>query len=59
LSIPCVGGRSIPFYDRPFAPGEISRRFSPFFEIERIAGQLNWSSWPPGNGAYLMRRKDG
>ncbi len=49
----------IPFYDRPFAPGEISRRFSPFFEIERIAGQLNWSSWPPGNGAYLMRRKDG
>ena len=47
----------IHFYDIPFEPGEITRRFGDFFEIEKIAGEINWSSWPPGYAAYLMTRK--
>ena len=49
--------RFIPFYDIPFAPGEISRRFGDHFQIEKIVGELNWSIWPPGWAAYLMTRK--
>ncbi len=47
----------IPFYDVAFQPGEIGERFSPYFDIEKIAGGLDWSSWPPGYAAYLMTRK--
>ncbi len=49
--------RLIPFYDRPFEAGEIAGRFGAYFEIEKIAGEVNWSSWPPGYAAYLMTRK--
>jgi SAM-dependent methyltransferase len=38
-------------------PGEADRRFSEYFEIERIAGEANRSGWPPGYAAYLMTRK--
>jgi SAM-dependent methyltransferase len=48
--------RFLPFYDLPFAAGEISDRFGPHFSIEKIAGELNWSTWPPGWSAYLMCR---
>lgn len=47
----------IPFYGIPFEPGEIDRRFGKYFEIEKIAGGLDWSSFPPGYAAYLMTRK--
>ncbi len=47
----------IPFYDRPFKSGEIAERFGPYFDIEKIASEVNWSSWPPGYAAYLMTRK--
>lgn len=48
----------IPFYGTPFQPGEIAQRFGAYFEIEKIAGALNWSAWPPGYAVYLMRRKE-
>jgi len=44
----------VPFYDVPFSPGEIEQRFGPYFEIEKIAGQLDYSKWPAGYAAYLM-----
>ncbi len=47
----------IPFYDTPFQPGEIAERFGKYFDITKVAGQVNWSSWPPGYAAYLMSRK--
>lgn len=47
----------LPFYDLPFKPGEIERRFGTYFEIERIAGEINWSKFPPGYAAYLLTRK--
>lgn len=47
----------IPFYDVAFEEGEIGRRFGTYFEIEKIAGEVNWSSWPPGYAAYLMTKK--
>lgn len=47
----------VPFYDLPFHSGEIQERFGRHFEIERIAGQLDYSKWPPGYAAYLMTRK--
>jgi cyclopropane fatty-acyl-phospholipid synthase-like methyltransferase len=47
----------LPFYDDPFTAGEIDRRFGAFFDIEKIAGEINWSAWPPGFAAYLMTRK--
>ncbi len=47
----------IPFYDRPFAPGEIENRFGRYFDIVKIAGEVKWSTWPPGYAAYLMTRK--
>lgn len=46
----------IPFYDIAFAPGEIDQRFGRYFDIEKIASELSWSSWPPGYAAYLMVR---
>ncbi len=47
----------VPFYDIPFYPGEIQERFGKYFEIERIAGKIDYSKWPPGYAAYLMMRK--
>ncbi len=49
--------RFLPFYDIPFSSGEIEQRFGPYFEIEKIAGSLDWSRFPPGYAAYLMMRK--
>lgn len=49
--------RYLPFYDIPFWPGEIEQRFAVYFEIEKIAGELDWSKFPPGYAAYLMIRK--
>ncbi len=49
--------RLLPFYDIPFSSGEIEQRFGPYFEIEKIAGSLDWSRFPPGYAAYLMIRK--
>ena len=51
--------RFLPFYDIPFVSGEIEQRFGPYFEIEKIAGDLDWSRFPPGYAAYLMVRKGG
>ncbi len=48
--------RLIPFYDTPFQPAEIAERFSKYFNIVKIAGEVNWSAWPPGYAAYLMTR---
>ncbi len=47
----------IPFYDRPFRSGEIADRFGKYFDIVKIAGEVNRSTWPPGHAAYLMTRK--
>ncbi len=47
----------IPFHDIPFKPGEIAERFGENFDIEKVAGEINWSSYPPGYAAYLMTRK--
>lgn len=47
----------VPFYDVPFYSGEIKQRFGPYFEIEKIAGKIDYSKWPPGYAAYLMTRK--
>lgn len=49
--------RYLPFYDIPFESGEIEQRFGSYFEIEKIAGELDWSKFPPGYAAYLMTRK--
>jgi len=38
-------------------PGEVDHRFVPYFEIERIAGEIDYSRWPPGYAVYLMMRK--
>jgi cyclopropane fatty-acyl-phospholipid synthase-like methyltransferase len=38
------------------APGEVERRFGADFAIERYAGGLDWSTFPPGFAAYLMTR---
>ncbi len=37
-------------------PGEVAGRFGSTFSIERIAGHLDWQSFPPGYAAYLMTR---
>ena len=47
----------VPFYDVPFYPGEIEHRFGQHFEIEKMAGKIDYSKWPPGYAAYLMTRK--
>ena len=45
------------FYRMACAPGEIERRFGPYFEIERYAGEMHAPGFPPGWAAYLMTRK--
>ncbi len=49
--------RFVPFYDVPFYGGEIEHRFNQHFEIEKIAGKIDYSKWPPGYAVYLMTRK--
>ncbi len=46
----------VPFLDVPFYPDEIEQRFGPYFEIEKIAGRIDYLRWPPGFAAYLMTR---
>ena len=51
------------WWERPFfsglamEPGEAERRFSPYFEIELIVRETDYSRWPAGYAVYLMRRK--
>lgn len=39
------------------APGEVERRFGDHFDIERVAGALDWNAFPPGYAAYLMTKR--
>jgi cyclopropane fatty-acyl-phospholipid synthase-like methyltransferase len=39
-------------------PGEAERRFSGYYEIEKIAGKVDFREWPPGYAVYLMTRKE-
>lgn len=48
--------RLIPFFDRPFAEGEIAALFGDHFRIKTIARHVDWTRWPPANVAYLMTR---
>ena len=48
--------RLLPFFDRPFADGEIAELFGSHFRIETITRQVDWTSWPPGHVAYLLTR---
>jgi SAM-dependent methyltransferase len=48
--------RLIPFFDRPFADGEIAALFGDQFSIETINRRLDRSTWPPGTVTYLMTR---
>jgi len=47
------------FFGKPFESGEVQRRFGDYFEIERIAGKIDYSKFPPGYAVYLMTRKNG
>ncbi|MBI3732070.1 MAG: class I SAM-dependent methyltransferase [Chloroflexi bacterium] len=38
-------------------PGEAARRFGEHFTIERVAGETDFSKYPPGYAVYLMTRK--
>lgn len=49
--------RLVPFYGLPFQPGEIEARFSRYFDINKVAGAVDWTAWPPGYAAYLMTRQ--
>jgi SAM-dependent methyltransferase len=49
--------RLVPFFGKPFESGEVQRRFGDYFEIERIAGKIDYSRFPPGYAVYLMTRK--
>lgn len=47
------------FGELALAPGEAHRRFSPHFDVERIAGTdtPDYGTWPPGYAAYFMTRR--
>jgi cyclopropane fatty-acyl-phospholipid synthase-like methyltransferase len=47
----------IPFAAMALEPGEAERRFAPYFEIEKIAGESRLKGWPRGYSVYLMTRK--
>ena len=48
-----------PIYSRlALDQGEAEERFSRYFEIERIAGQIDYSNFPPGYAVYLMTRNE-
>ena len=41
-------------------PGEVERLFGGWFEIEKVAGAINFTAgYPPGYAAYLMTRASG
>ena len=45
------------FYNLACEPGEIERRFEPYFEIECYSKTVDYSKWPAGQAVYLMTRK--
>ena len=51
------------WYERPYFSsmalelGEVERRFGPYFDIERYAGETDSSRFPWGYAVYLMTRK--
>ncbi len=45
------------FYNLACEPGEIERRFGPYFEIECYLKSLDYSKFPAGQAVYLMTRK--
>ncbi len=51
------------WYERPYfssmamLPGEAERRFAPFFDIERYAGESGLNGLPRGWAVYLMAKK--
>jgi cyclopropane fatty-acyl-phospholipid synthase-like methyltransferase len=47
----------VPFFEGPFAPGEVQRRFGSDFNIECYTRHTDYSKWPPGEAVYLMTRK--
>ena len=49
--------RHIPFFAPPLAAGEAERSFNATFSIDRVARDLDWSSWPPGSATYWMSRR--
>jgi len=49
-----------PFYDKmALRPREAQQRFGPYFEIEKVASNVDYSklTWPVGFAVYLMTRK--
>ncbi|MFQ5616218.1 MAG: class I SAM-dependent methyltransferase, partial [Anaerolineales bacterium] len=44
------------FASMAFDPGEAQLRFSPHFEIEKIAGEVSNKGFPAGFAVYLMER---
>jgi SAM-dependent methyltransferase len=52
------------WWERPFfsnmacEPGEVHRRFSPYFEIEKIVGEVTYKGFPAGYAVYLMIRNE-
>jgi len=52
------------WWERPFfftmacEPGEVYHRFSPYFEIEKIAGEVTYIGFPAGYAVYLMTRNE-
>ncbi len=39
-------------------PGEVERRFGEYFDIEKVAGWVDYSKWPAGMAVYLMTRRE-
>jgi SAM-dependent methyltransferase len=48
---------ALPFGRLALGPGEAEQRFGKFFDVVRIAGESDLSSWPRGWAAYLMTRR--
>jgi SAM-dependent methyltransferase len=49
--------RRIPFLSPALKSDEAVQWFGRYFTVERIAGGLDWSQWPPGWAAYWLRRR--
>jgi hypothetical protein len=45
------------FAEMGMEPGDVRRLFGDDFDIQKIAGEIDLSRWPPGDASYLMRRK--
>ncbi|WP_438854530.1 class I SAM-dependent methyltransferase [Agromyces sp. M3QZ16-3] len=48
--------RLIPFFDRPFADGEVAELFGDHFRIATVERRFDPRTWPPGTVTYLMTR---